>query len=253
MSARRPDPNSIESRRSTATQRRLTPLRRLYYAVGMPVLRAVLALLVRSYRYQPMVGREHLDAVLAGPMPIAPCYWHQHHVLCSTEIRQWIRRGFRGCFLVSGSVDGDVPERIARGWGAEVIRGSANQSGALAMRDQQAMMKAGYSIVTTADGPRGPRYEFKPGTILMARIGNAPIVPLAAAADRAWYLKRWDRFMIPKPFARVVVGIGAPCVIDRSKPAHDLEQERERVQAAVMSLMRSCEEAVGHKEPTADD
>ena len=83
------------------------------------------------------------------------------------------------------SVDGEVPERIVRSWGAEVIRGSANQSGALALRDQQQMMKNGYSIVTTVDGPSGPKLEVKAGAILMARIAGVPLVPIACAADRA--------------------------------------------------------------------
>lgn len=237
----RPDPNSLEARRSSTSQRRMTPGRRLTYALGMPVLRAVLWLLVRSYRYVPGPGAERVDGLLTHDGPLAPCYWHQHHVLCSSEIRRWVRRGFRACFLISGSVDGDVPERIARAWGAEVIRGSANKSGALAMRDMQKMMRDGYSIVTTADGPRGPQYEFKLGAITMARIGGTPIVPMAAAADRAWYLKRWDRFMIPKPFARVTVGVGEPVSIGRDVALDQLEPQREAVQAAVMSLMRECE------------
>jgi lysophospholipid acyltransferase (LPLAT)-like uncharacterized protein len=240
----RPDPSSIESRRSSASQRRLSIGRRVYFAVGMPVLRGLLWLLTKSYRYVPGPGAERVESILARETPVAPCYWHQHHVLCSTMIRDWVRRGFRACFLVSGSVDGDVPERVARAWGAEVIRGSANKSGALAMRDMQQMMQRGYSIVTTADGPRGPRYEFKPGAIMMARIGGTPIVPLAAAADRAWYLRRWDRFMIPKPFARVAVGIGEPVEIGRDVPLDALESRREAVQDAVMSLMRECEACV---------
>ena len=75
----------------------------------------------------------------------------------------------------------------------------------------------------------------------MARIGKAPIVPMAAAASSAWYLNRWDRFMIPKPFAKVVVGIGEPCFIDPKTPVNALEAERQRVQAAVMSVMAQCE------------
>lgn len=234
-------PDNTKSRRSKTSQRELTPLRRLYYFLGMPILRAVLWLLTRSYRYQPTIGVEQIEPYIDSGEVCAPCYWHQHHVLCSTMIKGWVQRGFKGCFLVSGSVDGDVPERIARAWGAEVIRGSANQSGALAMRDMQQMMRRGYSIITTADGPRGPRYEFKPGAVMMARIGGAAIIPLAAAADRAWYLNRWDNFMIPKPFARVVVGIGTPCSIDPKAAMDSLENERQRVQAAVMSVMQECE------------
>ena len=123
-------------------------------------------------------------------------------------IRGWIHKGFKACFLVSSSVDGDVPARIARAWGAEVIRGSANQTGTLVLRDMRNVLQRGVSIVTTADGPMGPKHEFKAGAALMARISSVPMVPLAAAADRAWYLDRWDDFMIPKPFARVVLGVG---------------------------------------------
>ena len=174
----------------------------------------------------------------------APCYWHQHHVIGSTLIRSWVRRGFKACFLVSGSVDGEVPERIARAWGAEVIRGSANQSGALALRDMQRMMKDGYSIITTADGPRGPKYEFKMGAILMARIARVPVIPIACAAERAWYLDRWDDFMVPKPFSRIVLAVGEPYAIPADAPLDNLGPHRVAVQEAVMSLMRESEAAL---------
>jgi lysophospholipid acyltransferase (LPLAT)-like uncharacterized protein len=222
----------------------MTRLRRLYYFLGLPLLRGLLKLLTSTYRIEAVIGSANIEAYLDGKKTCAPAYWHQHHVLCSTLVRQWIRRGFKACFLVSGSVDGEVPERIARGWGAEVIRGSANQSGALALRDMQGMMKRGYSIVTTADGPRGPKYEIKPGVVVMARIGGVPIVPLACAAEKAWYLDRWDDFMVPKPFSRVVLAIGEPYVIPRDVPLDEIEPHRLNVQEAVMSLMRQSEQSL---------
>lgn len=191
-----------------------------------------------------IIGAENITPYIDSDLVCAPCYWHQHQVVASTLIRSWLRRGFKACFLVSGSVDGDVPERVARAWGAEVIRGSANQSGALALRDMQRMMKKGYSIVTTADGPRGPKYEFKLGAVLMARIAGVPIVPIACAADRAWYLKRWDNFMIPKPFARVVLAVGQPYPIPANTPLDQLEPYRVNVQQAVMSLMAESEKVL---------
>lgn len=238
------DYDSVESRRSSASRRRMHASRKFYYAAGLPVLRGLIRLLTATYRYQPLIGAEHMEPYIGTDRVCAPSYWHQHHVLCSAQIRGWIKRGFKACFLVSGSVDGEVPANIARAWGAEVIRGSANQSGALALRDQQAMMKQGYCIVTTADGPRGPKYEFKSGTVLMARIAGAPIVPMACAADRAWYLDRWDNFMIPKPFARVAVGVGAPVDVPRSVALDALEPLRNDIQDRVMSVMRECEHAV---------
>jgi lysophospholipid acyltransferase (LPLAT)-like uncharacterized protein len=236
--------DSIESRRSASSKRRMTSARRLYYFLGLPLLRGLVKLLTSTYRIEKVIGAELVEPFIEDGAVCAPAYWHQHHVVGSTLIRSWIRRGFKACFLVSGSVDGDVPERIARAWGAEVIRGSANQSGALALRDQQRMMKKGYSIVTTADGPRGPKYEFKAGTILMARIAGVPIVPIGCAADRAWYLNRWDDFMIPKPFARIVIAVGEPVPVPRDVALDELDPVRVNVQEAVMSLMRESEQAL---------
>ncbi len=236
------DYRSVESRRSSRSDRRMTPLRRFYYFLGMPILRGITRLLAMSYRVEAVIGEQNIEPFLDGKAVCAPAYWHQHHVLCSGLVRQWIKRGFKACFLISGSVDGEVPERIARAYGAEVIRGSANESGALALRDQHAMMKKGYSIVTTADGPRGPKYEIKTGVVVMARVGGIPLVPVACAADRAWYLDRWDEFMIPKPFARIVLGIGEPYQIPRETKLDEIEPHRLNVQQAVMSLMRECED-----------
>jgi lysophospholipid acyltransferase (LPLAT)-like uncharacterized protein len=215
--------------------------RKLYYFFGLPIMRGVIRLLTMTYRVEKVIGADIIDAYIGTEVVCAPCYWHQHHVVGSTLIRSWVKRGFKACFLVSGSVDGDVPERIAKAWGAEVIRGSANQSGALALRDMQRMMKSGYSIVTTADGPRGPQYEFKMGAVLMARIAGVPVIPIACAADRAWYLNRWDHFMVPKPFARIVLAIGDPYAIPADAPLDGLEAHRINVQEAVMSLMAESE------------
>jgi lysophospholipid acyltransferase (LPLAT)-like uncharacterized protein len=223
----------------------MTPARRLYYFLGLPLLRGLISLLTSTYRIEKIIGEQNIEPFITSGEVCAPAYWHQHHIIGSALVRSWIRRGFKACFLVSGSVDGDVPERVARAWGAEVIRGSANQSGALALRDQQRMMKDGYSIVTTADGPRGPQHEFKAGTVLMARVAGVPILPIGCAADRAWYLeKRWDRFMIPKPFARIVIAIGEPVAVPRSVALDDLEPIRLNVQQRVMSLMEESQQVL---------
>ena len=99
-------------------------------------------------------------------------------------------------------------------------------------------MKRGISIVTTADGPAGPKFKFKPGAVVMARVGGVPLVPLACAADRAWYLDRWDNFMIPKPFARIVYAIGEPQSVPRDTPLDALEEYRQRMEDATNALVR---------------
>jgi lysophospholipid acyltransferase (LPLAT)-like uncharacterized protein len=77
--------------------------------------------------------------------------------------------------------------------------------------------------------------------MVMARVGGIPVLPVACAAENAWYLDRWDDFMIPTPFSRVVMAIGEPYTIPPGTPLDQLEPHRLNVQQAVMSLMEDCE------------
>jgi lysophospholipid acyltransferase (LPLAT)-like uncharacterized protein len=86
----------------------------------------------------------------------------------------------------------------------------------------------GHICAITADGPKGPMYVAKPGTAALARSvrnGGTWVGCFYALPDRRWELRSWDRFMIPKPFSRVVV------TWPRHVPAADVTPET--VQAAL--------------------
>ena len=238
-----PGVDDLEARRSRASRRRLSFWRRTYYRLGMPVLKGLVRLLWLSCRKRYVAGSDVVERMVAGGV-WAPVYWHQHTFCCLNMTLDWLQRGFRAGFIISASVDGDVPARIASDWGATVVRGSAKQTNALAMRDIQRAMRDGVSIVSAADGPLGPCYEFKPGVVLMARIGNAPLVPMSCAADRYWTLRRWDHFMLPKPFARLALAVGEPLEIPRGTPAGDLESFRQEIEARTNALMEQSKAAL---------
>ena len=236
------DFQSVESRRNPRSDRRMTPLRRFYYALGMPILRGLTRLVESTYRVQAVFGEEHIEPFLDGEHACAPAYWHQHHVLCSGRVREWIKRGFKACFLVSSSVDGEVPARLAKAYGAEVIRGSANVSGALALARPAGDDEKGLFHRDNTRRPAGTPARTQDGRHRHgARRQNVRSFPVSCAADRAWYLDRWDRFMIPKPFARVVIGVGEPYLIPREARLDELEPHRLAVQQRVRSLMEECE------------
>ena len=240
------DDTEVEKRRSAgSSRRRLTIGRRLTYAIGLPLLRGVVSLLNATYRIEKVTGQDIADRIIADTgQAYVPCYWHSQQLVMAWMMRRWIRRGFKACFIVSASVDGEVPARLAKKFGAEVIRGSAANTGALVLRDAQQSMKRGVSIVTTSDGPLGPPFEFKTGTVLMARIGNAPMIPIGYAADRAWVLDTWDRFMIPKPFARIAIGIGEPIEVPRGASPEDLERLRADMESAINTQIQDSKSAV---------
>ncbi|MBU1983240.1 hypothetical protein KJ815_02405, partial [bacterium] len=53
-----------------------------------------------------------------------------------------------------------------------------------------------------------PIYTMKPGAAFLAMQAKATVLPTTFAAARAWTLGSWDRFQIPKPFARVHLFFG---------------------------------------------
>lgn len=218
--------------------------RRLFYFFLTPPLRVLLALLRCSYRIEKIIGNDIADQLVADKAVCIPCYWHQQTLLCADTIRGWIGSGFDASITISASVDGEIPARLASAWGAKIIRGSANQTGALVMRDIYGAMRRGSSIIIAPDGPKGPMFEFKAGNILIARISGAPLLPMACAADRSWRLRSWDKMLVPKPFARVVIAIGQPHYVPKNTSVDGLERHRVEIQDALMSLMSQCRDAL---------
>lgn len=104
------------------------------------------------------------------------------------------------------------------------------------MRDLHQVMKRGVSIVTASDGPVGPAYYFKSGVIMTSRIGSAPMLPIGCAASSAWHFNTWDNFMVPKPFARLVIAVGAPVEVPARADAETLDALRAEMEIAVNSL-----------------
>ncbi len=87
------------------------------------------------------------------------------------------------------------------------------------MRDfYQALVHEGISPVIAPDGPRGPPWKFKPGALLLAQLSQRPIIPLSYCASRAWKIG-WDRFVIPKIGARIVIAVGEPVYVAKGLDA----------------------------------
>ncbi|HHO59469.1 MAG TPA: DUF374 domain-containing protein [Thiotrichales bacterium] len=220
--------------------RQMTFRRRLGYALLKPLVWLLVNLLWLSCR-KKIVGQENMDRVLATGKAVIPCYWHQQHIFCGWYMLQQLKHGMKVGFLISPSVDGEIPAKIVASKGARVIRGSSTRTGAQALREMyQVVARDGVSPVTTSDGPTGPIFKFKPGAAMLSRMTGAPMVPLACAAKSAWYLGSWDRFMIPKPFTKVVVAVGEPVTVDASVSSKDLMPVQQQMEAAINDMMATA-------------
>ncbi len=158
---------------------------------------------------------------------------------------QLSKRRLKIGFLVSPSKDGEIPARILQSWGIKVIRGSATRTGAQAVRDLfNVIVKQGISPVHTPDGPRGPIHKFKPGTIILAQMANVPLLAITFAADRAWHLNSWDRLIIPKPFARVVIAVGEPRLVQKELRVNELQFVQDEMEAMLNNLAVEAKSAL---------
>jgi len=219
--------------------------RKLTLFIAIPLVKLILFLVWRSCRIKVVLGEEYTDALLNTNKPFIPCYWHQRHIFCARYLLGKMRQGLKLGFLISPSSDGEIAARIIKTWGAIPIRGSTTRTGARAMRDlYETINKHGISPVTTSDGPTGPTQVFKPGAVMLSQLTQAPMLPLAYAATGVWELNSWDRFLIPKPFSKVVVAIGKPRLAPKGVSLTELEPLRLEMEQALNQLIKDAEQAL---------
>lgn len=165
----------------------------------VPGLTALLLALIGSTLRFEVIAEPGVTPAVAPPKGIF-CFWHRSTLLCG-----WYFRKFHCSILISRSFDGELIARTLGLLGYKSVRGSSSRGGAaglLAMRD---ILAAGEAVIFTADGPRGPIYQAKPGPVKLAQMTGAEIGSFYLLPERAWVLHSWDNFFIPRPFSRVAV------------------------------------------------
>jgi lysophospholipid acyltransferase (LPLAT)-like uncharacterized protein len=131
--------------------------------------------------------------------------WHRHIVPLAIAFKG---EGIR--VMISEHRDGEMIARLVRRLGFTTERGSTTRGGVKALRALVRIKKDPDEgdIAITPDGPRGPAQKAQSGAVFLASKTGFPLVPGGVACDRAWTLNTWDRFLIPKPFSRIVIVVG---------------------------------------------
>lgn len=188
---------------------------------------AALWLLGRTWRIEERNAPEYEAAVGSGETVIL-AFWHARQLPLA-----YTHRGRGVIVLVSRSRDGELISRILARLGSGTARGSSSRGGEAAIRELRAAAQAGRTLAVTPDGPRGPAERSKDGLTWLASQLGLRVVPLASSARDSWVLRSWDRFRIPRPFARVCIGHGAPIAVAPERDSGTAERERARVETAL--------------------
>ena len=162
--------------------------------------------------------------------------WHNRLLIFPFVLRRFFPDR-HGAALISASRDGELLADAIKRFDYDVVRGSSSRLGASAILQLSQTLASGRDVVITPDGPRGPAYELGPGIVFLAQKSGAAVVPVNIEYSSCWRLKSWDRFILPRPFAKVHVIIGSPHHVELSDTPEQFEAERQRLQQAMMALV----------------
>ena len=208
---------------------RFTHGQRLVRAVVPRVVWALVWIVSRSWRFE-VIAEEGVTPLLfgLGAGPEIYCFWHQCVLPCTVYFR---RTG--ATILISRSFDGELITRILRLFGFKAVRGSSSRGAREGLLGLAQVIESGNPAIFTADGPRGPIYRTKMGPIKLAQMTGAPIGAFHLEPERAWVMRSWDRFLVPKPFTRIVVSWAQWTRVPADLAADQFEPKREELNAAI--------------------
>ena len=208
---------------------KFTFTQRLVLAVVPRLVGALLWIVSRTWRFEE-IAEEGVTPLIGGLGAGAEifCFWHQCVLPCTVYFR---RTG--ATILISRSFDGELITRILELFGFHAVRGSSSRGAREGLLGLKQVIDSGTPAIFTADGPRGPIYQTKMGPIKLAQITGARIGAFHLQPERAWVMKSWDRFLIPKPFTRIAVSWARWTYVPTELPAEAFEPKREELNAAI--------------------
>jgi hypothetical protein len=202
---------------------------RLVLAVVPRLVWALLSVVARTWRFEivaeegatPLPGGEGVGAEIY-------CFWHQCVLPCTFYFRRT-----HATIIVSQSFDGELITRTLELFGFHTTRGSSSAGGREGLLGLKQVIESGGPAIFTADGPRGPIYRTKMGPIKLAHVTGAPIGAFHLEPERAWTMRSWDRFLVPKPFTRIAVSWARWTHVPADLAESQFEQKREELNAAI--------------------
>jgi lysophospholipid acyltransferase (LPLAT)-like uncharacterized protein len=138
--------------------------------------------------------------------------------------------------IISKSLDGDMIARVVKTLGWHPVRGSSSRGGREALSEIKLLGTCGFRVGHIVDGPRGPFGIIKPGLIRIAQFTGMPIVPTITSAQHRWIFNSWDRFMVPKPFSRVIIRFGEPVYVPKILDVQAFEARRLALEKCLAGL-----------------
>lgn len=179
-------------------------------------------------------GGEHLIQAASENRCIL-MLWH-NRIAVLPEVLLKMDSPFTYCAFVSQSRDGEILALLANSYKqGRALRVPHDARHQALSKMISLLREKGEVMLVTPDGPRGPRYQVKPGIVLAAKEAPAYIVPFTWSTNRFWQLRTWDKLILPKPFSRIYVIFGEPILVPKDTN-QTLEEHAQVLQQTLLQL-----------------
>jgi len=187
------------------------------------------------------VGAEELLACWQRGEQVILTFWHSRILLMPFPYRTY--RGHKACIMNSIHRDGEIITRVIQRFGISAVRGSSTRGWLGGLKGMIEAYRQGYDLIVVPDGPRGPRYQAKPGVLQLARATNAPIFPVTYGAAWKVTVRSWDRLLIPFPLSRVRYVIGSPIRVPPDASPDLMEEKRKELEETLLAITAQADES----------
>lgn len=192
------------------------------------IISFIVRLYISTFRYT-VKGKDAVDRLMADKKRLVVSVWH-NQLLCVSDRYE----GIRLTTMISRSKDGGYFAALVESLGIHVVRASSSRGASAGTLEMLEMMNKGYHAIMAADGPKGPKFRIKMGSLYLAKKADRIIVPMFADCKRFYRFNSWDNFILPKLFAKIDITFGDPIYVSDSIDKETMEKELADIQNKLM-------------------
>ncbi|MGH9452452.1 MAG: lysophospholipid acyltransferase family protein [Terriglobia bacterium] len=229
-------PGTVEAPGTVPRLRDFTRWQRFQIFLAGWVGTLAVALIGRTLRWE-IHGWENWEAARKAGKGIIYTFWHRE--ICPAAWF-WRQRGI--VVMTSQNFDGEYIARIIQRQGYGAARGSSSRGASAALVEMIRGLRDGRDAAFTIDGPRGPRFVAKAGSVILSKATGAAILCFHIAVKKAYIFERsWDLLQIPHLFSRAAVFIASPIIVEPDSDEAAVATKQKEVQVALERLQQQGE------------
>ncbi len=182
------------------------------------------------------VDGEELLACWERHQQVILAFWHSRILFMPFSYL-----GDKACIMNSIHRDGEIITRVIKRFGIRAVRGSSTRGWRGGLKGMLEAYGHGYDLLIVPDGPRGPRFQAKPGVLQLARATGAPIFPVTCSAAWKLTIPSWDQLIVPLPFSHVRYMAGAKILVPPDASPAQMEEKRLELETTLTRITREAD------------